>query len=87
MGFVRLALQHGADLVPTYAFGLSDIFTTKSWFYATRKWLQKRFRVAIPFFHGRGYSEHTYHLPYTIHAIHAIHTIHTIHTIHHTNKV
>ncbi|XP_040829630.1 2-acylglycerol O-acyltransferase 3-like [Ochotona curzoniae] len=29
-GFVRLALRHGASLVPTYSFGENDIFETKT---------------------------------------------------------
>ncbi|XP_058536998.1 2-acylglycerol O-acyltransferase 3-like [Ochotona princeps] len=29
-GFVRLALRHGASLVPTYSFGENDVFNTKT---------------------------------------------------------
>ncbi|XP_032286568.1 2-acylglycerol O-acyltransferase 3 [Halichoerus grypus] len=35
-GFVRLALRHGASLVPVYSFGENDIFNFK--FFATNSW-------------------------------------------------
>ena len=53
-GFVRLALAQGAYLVPTYAFGLNEIFETRpSWLREMRIWLQKRFHIALPVFWGR----------------------------------
>ena len=40
-GFVRLALQFGADLVPTYTFHNVDSFhISKSLFQRPREWLQ-----------------------------------------------
>uniref|UniRef100_A0A287BNP9 Acyltransferase n=1 Tax=Sus scrofa TaxID=9823 RepID=A0A287BNP9_PIG len=58
-GFVKLALRHGADLVPTYSFGENEvyqqvIFEEGSW----GRWVQKKFQKYIGFapciFHGRG---------------------------------
>uniref|UniRef100_A0A8D0HCC9 Monoacylglycerol O-acyltransferase 3 n=1 Tax=Sphenodon punctatus TaxID=8508 RepID=A0A8D0HCC9_SPHPU len=58
-GFVRLALHHGADLVPVYSFGENDIFQQHrfpdgSWL----RHLQLRFKQLTGFapclFHGRG---------------------------------
>ena len=65
-GFVRLALTSGADLVPTYAFGLNSIFTTKRWCYSLRKRLQKQLRVAIPIFYGRYFLPLPYQTPITV---------------------
>ncbi|KAL7579446.1 hypothetical protein ACA910_014108 [Epithemia clementina (nom. ined.)] len=52
-GFVRLALSHGASLVPVFAVGLNDIFPTYTFLLKQRQWLQKNFGIALPLFHGR----------------------------------
>jgi hypothetical protein len=66
-GFVRLALAQGADLVPTYAFGLNDIFTTKaSWGRGLRQWLCKHLHVALPIFWGRGFTPLPHRRPVTV---------------------
>ncbi|XP_033001872.1 diacylglycerol O-acyltransferase 2 [Lacerta agilis] len=58
-GFVKLALRHGADLVPVYSFGENEvykqvIFEEGSW----GRWVQKKFQkyigVAPCVFHGQG---------------------------------
>nr|XP_044636072.1 diacylglycerol O-acyltransferase 2-like [Equus asinus] len=58
-GLVKLALRHGADLVPFYSFGENEvykqvIFEEGSW----GRWVQKKFQKYIGFapciFHGRG---------------------------------
>ncbi|KAJ1120170.1 hypothetical protein NDU88_008345 [Pleurodeles waltl] len=58
-GFVKLALRHGADLVPLYSFGENDaykqiIFEEESW----GRWVQKKFQKHVGFapciFHGCG---------------------------------
>ncbi|KAK5888237.1 hypothetical protein CesoFtcFv8_016754 [Champsocephalus esox] len=58
-GFVRLALQKGADLVPVYSFGENDVY--KQVFFEERtywRYLQKRFQKILGFapclFHGCG---------------------------------
>ncbi|KAJ1458507.1 diacylglycerol acyltransferase [Pelagophyceae sp. CCMP2097] len=54
-GFVKLAIQHGYHLVPTYAFGQNESFTVDvSLFASFRKALQRKFKVSIPVFWGRG---------------------------------
>lgn len=52
-GFVRLALSHGAQLVPVFGVGNNDLYTTYDFMTTTRRWLQKKFHVALPIFHGR----------------------------------
>ncbi|XP_019386058.1 PREDICTED: diacylglycerol O-acyltransferase 2 [Crocodylus porosus] len=70
-GFVKLALRHGADLVPVYSFGENEvykqvIFEEGCW----GRWVQKKFQKYIGFapcvFHGRGlFSSNTWGLiPY-----------------------
>ena len=56
-GFVKLALQHGAALVPCYAFGVVDLYTvTAAQHKANAKgclWtLSKKAGVAIPRYSG-----------------------------------
>ncbi|KAM4699908.1 diacylglycerol O-acyltransferase 2 [Discoglossus pictus] len=59
-GFVKIALQHGADLVPVYSFGENEaykqiVFDEGSW----GRWLQKKFQKYVGFapcvFHGCGF--------------------------------
>jgi hypothetical protein len=51
-GFVKLAMQQGADLVPVYAFGETSLYKHHQVGIGLRKWLQKRFGVAIPLVSG-----------------------------------
>ena len=30
-GFVRLAIEHGVDIIPAYSYGLNDMYTTWGW--------------------------------------------------------
>merc|ERR1711971_1504255 len=52
MGFVRLALEAGAPLVPCYAFGCVDLYKTYSLMHSPREWVRKRFGVCIPIYKG-----------------------------------
>ncbi|XP_042334241.1 diacylglycerol O-acyltransferase 2-like isoform X2 [Sceloporus undulatus] len=58
-GFVRMALQHGAHLVPAFSFGENDLFQQVFFEEGTwMRWLQDGFRrllgFAPCFFYGRG---------------------------------
>mmetsp|Transcript_1954 Transcript_1954/g.2415 ORF Transcript_1954/g.2415 Transcript_1954/m.2415 type:complete len:375 (+) Transcript_1954:122-1246(+) len=52
-GFVRLAISHGAALVPVFGIGNNDLFQTYSFLIDFRMWLQKKTGIALPIFHGR----------------------------------
>ncbi|XP_069842687.1 diacylglycerol O-acyltransferase 2-like [Dendropsophus ebraccatus] len=58
-GFVRLALEHGADLVPSFSFGETDLyhqvqFSERSFLRAAQCKIQKILGFAPCFFYGRG---------------------------------
>lgn len=58
-GFVRLALNQGADLVPVYSFGENEVYTQLifedgSWWRVAQKKLQKILGFAPCLFHGCG---------------------------------
>ncbi|XP_055278655.1 2-acylglycerol O-acyltransferase 2 [Moschus berezovskii] len=69
-GFIRLALMHGAALVPVFSFGENDIFkqvenSPGSWVRWFQDRLQKIVRVSIPLFYGRGVFQYSFGLmPY-----------------------
>lgn len=65
-GFVRLALKHGAHLVPVYAFGQNDLYHTTRVLAGVRKWIQKRLHLALPIFWGRGFTPMPLRRPITI---------------------
>ena len=52
-GFVRLALENGAPLVPCYMFGVTSQYRVSSLLGGFRTWLQRTFAVALPLFYGR----------------------------------
>lgn len=54
-GFVKVALQKGASLVPVFSFGETDLFGVfaSSRFRRWQLWLQKQMGFGIPFFFGR----------------------------------
>jgi len=52
-GFIRLALMYGCDLVPSYAFGVNDLYTQMKPFKHARRWVLKKTRVAFTFGWGR----------------------------------
>merc|ERR1712151_549952 len=51
-GFIRLALSHGADIVPIYGCGVTEAYKTYTIGWTFRKWIQKNFNLALPIFHG-----------------------------------
>ncbi|KII86073.1 hypothetical protein PLICRDRAFT_44532 [Plicaturopsis crispa FD-325 SS-3] len=59
LGFIKVAIQNGADLVPVFSFGENDIFDQMpnekgTTVYALQKKFQSVFGFTLPLFHGRG---------------------------------
>ncbi|KDR80878.1 hypothetical protein GALMADRAFT_1112943 [Galerina marginata CBS 339.88] len=59
LGFIKLAIQHGADLVPVFSFGENDIYQQMpnekgTTVYALQRKFQSIFGFTLPLFHGRG---------------------------------
>ncbi|THH16684.1 hypothetical protein EW146_g3995 [Bondarzewia mesenterica] len=59
LGFIKIAIQHGADLVPVFSFGENDIYQQMpnekgTVVYKLQKKFQNIFGFTLPLFHGRG---------------------------------
>ncbi|XP_030055904.1 2-acylglycerol O-acyltransferase 2 [Microcaecilia unicolor] len=69
-GFVKLAIEHGASLVPVFSFGENELFDQVdnpkgSWLRRTQERLQKIMGIALPLFHARGIIQYSFGLlPY-----------------------
>ncbi|KAL1921570.1 uncharacterized protein VTP21DRAFT_11286 [Calcarisporiella thermophila] len=66
-GFIKLALQTGASLVPVLGFGENDIFDQiknerDSFLFKFQKQFQRIFSFTLPLFHGRGIFNYDYGL-------------------------
>lgn len=61
-GFIKLAIEEGADIVPVYTFGETDLYKHSHILLNFRKWLVKKFHVAIPFLYGE-YGLMPYRIP------------------------
>ncbi|KAM4845487.1 2-acylglycerol O-acyltransferase 2 [Thomomys bottae] len=64
-GFIRLALEHGAALVPVFSFGENDLFQqasnpSGSWLRRVQNQLQKIMGISLPLFHGRGVFQYSF---------------------------
>ena len=62
-GFVRLALSHGASLVPVFGVGNTDCYKTYGLLFGARLWLQRNAGIALPIFHGRYFTPLPYKVP------------------------
>ncbi|KAB1279157.1 2-acylglycerol O-acyltransferase 1 [Camelus dromedarius] len=69
-GFVKIALTHGAYLVPVFSFGENELFKQVSnpegsWLRTVQEKLQKIMGFALPLFHARGIFQYSFGLmPY-----------------------
>lgn len=59
LGFIKIAIQHGADLVPVFSFGENDIYQQMpneegTLVHTLQKNFQRVFGFTLPLFHGRG---------------------------------
>jgi len=64
-GFVRLAMQAGASLVPTYGFGENDLFDQVanppgSFVRKAQEWGKEKLGFSIPLYSGRGIFNYNY---------------------------
>ncbi len=69
-GFVKLALRHGADLVPVFVFGENFLYSQAdnpegSRLRRFQVWFKDRISFSPPAFYGRGFFQYTFgFLPY-----------------------
>lgn len=69
-GFIKVAIQYGADLVPVLSFGENDIYDQMpnekgTTVYTIQKKFQSVFGFTLPLFHGRGLLNYNFGLmPY-----------------------
>ncbi|KAH9967142.1 DAGAT-domain-containing protein [Russula dissimulans] len=70
LGFIKLAIREGADLVPVFSFGENDIYEQMpnekgTPLYKVQKKFQNVFGFTLPLFHGRGILNYNWGLlPY-----------------------
>ena len=56
LGFIRLAMSAGKNILPMYCFGENQMWVTSSAFLEGRRWIAKKFRVGVPLMRGRFYT-------------------------------
>jgi len=52
-GFVKLAIEQAASLVPIYIFGETDLFTHHQWGIGARLWMVRNLGIALPLISGK----------------------------------
>ncbi|XP_061445780.1 2-acylglycerol O-acyltransferase 2-like [Rhineura floridana] len=66
-GFIKMALQHGAALVPVFSFGENELFNQVSnpqgsFIRTVQEHFQKAMGLALPLFHARGVFQYSFGL-------------------------
>ena len=64
-GFVKLAIEEGAELVPVYTFGETDLYYHSRFLREFRKWIVHKFHIAIPLLRGQ-FGLMPYRVPVTM---------------------
>jgi 2-acylglycerol O-acyltransferase 2 len=70
LGVFKIAMKHGASLVPVYAFGENDAYrqvenTPGTWLYSFQQFFKKAAGFTVPMFHARGVLNYDFGLlPY-----------------------
>mmetsp|Transcript_63979 Transcript_63979/g.166258 ORF Transcript_63979/g.166258 Transcript_63979/m.166258 type:complete len:340 (+) Transcript_63979:45-1064(+) len=54
LGFIRLALQHGVALLPTYAFGENQLYKTAPWVQRLNQWCYRKLGTGSMIILGQG---------------------------------
>uniref|UniRef100_A0A3Q3VWT5 Acyltransferase n=1 Tax=Mola mola TaxID=94237 RepID=A0A3Q3VWT5_MOLML len=69
-GFIKMAMEHGAHLVPVFSFGENEVFDQVgnpkgTWLRWTQEHLQSIMGISLPLFHARGIFQYSFGLmPY-----------------------
>lgn len=53
-GFIRIAIEHGVDIIPVYTYGMNSMYKLPDWKRHRRAVLSQKFSVPLLFFYGRG---------------------------------
>ena len=66
-GFIRMALRHGADVIPVYSFGERSLFNQvvageDAWLRRFQMWTMRILRFSLPVFFGRGVWQYRFGL-------------------------
>jgi len=67
LGFIRIAIELGMDLMPMYGFGENQLLTMHTYGHGFRTWLLKKFQVGLPLCTGR-YG--VLPIPHSVHMTH-----------------
>jgi len=65
-GFIRLALENGAWLVPVYSFGAVDTYAQANFAKGLNRWLSKTFRIVLPILVGRWNTTYPFRKPVNV---------------------